>query len=82
LHGDLLECAFAEAPGKPEFFPGAYFVRVSDSPKWAAQFKKGGCPMKHDDEFKIAKKLDDKEGLVWILIIGSLVGVLLAMQMF
>ena len=77
-----MESAFAEAPGKPEFFPGAYFIRVSVSPKWAVQFKKRGRPMKRNDEFQIAKKHDAQEGLVWVLIIGLLVGVLLAMQTF
>jgi hypothetical protein len=43
---------------------------------------KRGCPMKRDDEFKIAKNHDDQEGLVWVLIIGLLAGVLLAIQMF
>lgn len=38
--------------------------------------------MKRDDEFKIAKNHDDQEGLVWVLIIGLLAGVLLAIQMF
>ena len=38
--------------------------------------------MKSDDEFKIATKHDDQEGLVWVLIIGLLAGVLLAIQMF
>jgi hypothetical protein len=38
--------------------------------------------MQRDDEFKFAKKHDAHEGLVWVLIIGLLVGVLLAMQAF
>ena len=38
--------------------------------------------MKRNDEFQIAKKHDAQEGLVWVLIIGLLVGVLLAMQTF
>ncbi len=38
--------------------------------------------MKRDDEFKIAKKDDRREGLLWLLIIGLVVGVLIAMQMF
>jgi hypothetical protein len=38
--------------------------------------------MKAHDEFKIAKKHDAGEGLSWLLIIGLLIGVLLAIQAF